>query len=61
MSEHVMRTTINLMEFAPFGVFALMAWVIATKGFAVLANLGMLALALYLACIIQIHCCLWRV
>lgn len=54
MSEHVMRTTINLMEFAPFGVFALMAWVIATKGFAVLANLGMLALALYLACIVQI-------
>ena len=54
ISEHVMRTTINLMEFAPFGVFALMAWVIATKGFAVLANLGMLALALYLACIIQI-------
>ncbi len=54
ISEHVMRTTIYLMEFAPFGVFALMAWVIATKGFAVLANLGMLAFALYLACIIQI-------
>ena len=54
VSEHVMRTTIYLMEFAPFGVFALMAWVIATKGFAVLANLGLLALALYLACIIQI-------
>lgn len=54
ISEHVMRTTIYLMEFAPFGVFALMAWVIATKGFAVLANLGLLALALYLACIIQI-------
>ena len=54
LSEHVMRTTINLMEFAPIGVFALMAWVIATKGFAVLANLGLLALALYIACILQI-------
>lgn len=53
-SEHVMKTTIFVMELAPFGVFALMSWVIAEKGFGVLVNLGLLAFALYAACVLQI-------
>lgn len=53
-SEVVMKITIMVMELAPFGVFALMAWVMAEKGFEVLANMGKLAIALYVACFLQI-------
>ena len=42
------------METAPFGVFALMTWVLATQGLGILQSLGMLAIALYLACILHI-------
>ncbi|MEM7455237.1 MAG: dicarboxylate/amino acid:cation symporter [Planctomycetota bacterium] len=50
----VMKVTMIVMELAPLGVLALMAWVMATKGIEVLRNLFWLALALYLACIVQI-------
>ena len=53
-AEVVMRVTMLVMELAPFGVLALMAWVMADKGFGVIANMGKLALALYLCCILQI-------
>ena len=53
-SEVVMRITMMIMELAPFGVLALMAWVMATKGIDVLNNLLWLAISLYLACFIQI-------
>lgn len=53
-SEVVMRITMMIMELAPLGVLALMAWVMATKGIDVLTNLLWLAIALYLACFIQI-------
>jgi Na+/H+-dicarboxylate symporter len=53
-SEVAMDVVKNAMELAPFGVAALMAWVIGDKGFGVLANLSLLALALYGACIVQI-------
>ncbi len=53
-AEVVMRVTVLVMELAPFGVLALMAWVLATKGFGVIANMGKLALALYLCCFLQI-------
>ena len=53
-SEVVMRVTILVMEMAPYGVLALMAWVMATRGVEVLTNLLWLTLALYLACILQI-------
>jgi Na+/H+-dicarboxylate symporter len=53
-AEVVMRITMLIMELAPFGVLALMAWVMATKGVEVLTNLLWLAIALYLACILQI-------
>ena len=53
-AEVVMKVTILVMELAPFGVLALMAWVLATKGFGVIVNMGKLALALYLCCFLQI-------
>lgn len=53
-SEVVMKVTMLIMELAPYGVLALMAWVMATKGIEVLSNLLWLAIALYLACFLQI-------
>ena len=53
-SEVVMKITMLVMELAPYGVCALMAWVMATKGIEVLTNLFWLAIALYIACILQI-------
>lgn len=53
-AEVVMKVTVLIMEMAPYGVLALMAWVMATRGVEVLTNLLWLSLALYLACILQI-------
>lgn len=53
-AEVVMKITMLVMELAPFGVLALMAWVIGTQGFGVVANMGKLAIALYACCILQI-------
>ncbi len=53
-AEVVMRITMMVMELAPLGVLALMAWVMATQGIEVLTNLLWLAVALYAACVIQI-------
>lgn len=53
-SEFVMKVTELVMETAPFGVFALMSWVMATQGLGVLVSLGLLALALYLTCALHI-------
>lgn len=53
-AEVVMKVTIVIMELAPFGVLALMAWVMSTRGVEILGNLFWLTLALYLACILQI-------
>ncbi len=53
-AEVVMRVTMLVMEVAPYGVFALMTWVMATKGIEILWNMGKLAVSLYLACGIQI-------
>ncbi len=50
----MIKVTEFIMETAPFGVFALMAWVMATQGLAVLDNLLLLALSLYLGCFIHI-------
>ncbi|VAV92304.1 Proton/glutamate symporter @ Sodium/glutamate symporter [hydrothermal vent metagenome] len=40
-----------VMELAPYGVFALITWVTATKGVETFSSVLMLALALYLGCI----------
>ncbi|MBB39443.1 MULTISPECIES: dicarboxylate/amino acid:cation symporter [Hyphomonas] len=53
-AEVMMKVTEFVMETAPFGVFALMTWVLATQGLGILQSLGMLAIALYLACILHI-------
>ncbi|MEM9285604.1 MAG: dicarboxylate/amino acid:cation symporter [Pseudomonadota bacterium] len=53
-AEVVLKLTGGIMALAPYGVFALMAWVLGTQGLAVLANLGKLAIALYLACALHI-------
>ena len=46
----MMKITHLVMEVAPFGVFALMAWVMGTQGLGVLTVLGKMVFALYLAC-----------
>jgi Na+/H+-dicarboxylate symporter len=53
-SEAMIKVTMIVMETAPFGVFALMSWVMASQGLGVLQNLGLLAAALYLSCILHI-------
>ncbi len=53
-ADAMLKVTIVVMSFAPYGVFALMTWVMATQGLGVLDNLLMLALALYAACALHI-------
>jgi len=53
-SEVVMKVTLLIMELAPYGVLALMAWVMGVNGLGILASMGKLAVALYLACVLQI-------
>jgi Na+/H+-dicarboxylate symporter len=53
-AEAILKMTMFVMEIAPYGVFALMAWVLGTQGLGVLVNLGKLAIALYAACAIHI-------
>lgn len=49
-SAVMQRLTIIVMEFTPFGVFALMAWVAGTFGFEALVPLSKLVLLNYLGC-----------
>ena len=49
-AEVMMRLTIIVMEVAPIGVLALMAWVLGTRGLVVLEILGKMTLAHYLTC-----------
>ena len=51
--EVILKLTLIVMEVAPFGVFALMAWVMGTQGIGLIINLSKLAFALYLACFLQ--------
>lgn len=49
----VQKLTMIIMETAPIGVFALMAWVMGTQGISLVINLSKLAAALYIACILH--------
>ncbi|MFN3911748.1 dicarboxylate/amino acid:cation symporter [Hyphomonas sp.] len=49
-SEAVMKMTLMVMETAPIGVFALMAWVMGQYGLGVLTVLGKMTASLYIAC-----------
>lgn len=63
-SEAVLKLTLLVMETAPFGVFALMAWVMADQGLQVVIAMGWMTLALYVACAVHIlvtHTTLLRV
>ncbi|MGF1462477.1 MAG: dicarboxylate/amino acid:cation symporter [Maricaulaceae bacterium] len=53
-SDLMIEITRVVMELAPVGVLALMAWVLGTQGLGVLINLGLLAIALYTACLLHI-------
>lgn len=53
-SEAVLKMTLMVMETAPFGVLALMAWVMADQGLSVVIAMGWMTLALYVACILHI-------
>lgn len=53
-SEVMLKLTFIVMELAPFGVFALIAWVAGTQGVDTLLKVVTLAVAVYLACIVHI-------
>ena len=55
VAQHRRSTELTLivMETAPFGVMALMAWVMADQGFSVVSSLALMTAALYLACILH--------
>ena len=53
-SEVILKVTYLIMELAPFGVFALIAWVTGTQGVSTLTNILVLAITVYLGCIIHI-------
>ncbi|AKM06558.1 dicarboxylate/amino acid:cation symporter [Pelagerythrobacter marensis] len=52
-SETMLKVTAIVMEFAPFGVFALVAWVMGTVGPGTFLNVFLLAIAVYLGCFLH--------
>ncbi len=54
MSETMYKMTEMIMEFAPFGVFGLMAWVAASYGADVLLGLAKVIIGVYLASLIHL-------
>lgn len=52
-ADVMMKITHIVMEVAPFGVLALMTWVMATQGLGVFLVLGKMVLCLYAACILH--------
>jgi len=52
-ADVMMKITHIVMEAAPFGVLALMTWVMATQGLGVFVVLGKMVLCLYVACILH--------
>ena len=52
-SETMLKVTGIVMEFAPFGVFALVAWVMGTVGPGTFLNVFLLAIAVYLGCFLH--------
>lgn len=53
-TEVMLRITHWVMEVAPFGVFALIAWVSGTQGVAALLDVILLALSVLLACFVHV-------
>lgn len=53
LNSVIVKLTELVISFAPYGVFALMAWVAGTYGLDLLLPLGTIILAVYLGCIIH--------
>jgi len=53
-AEVMLTMTSWVMELAPIGVFALIAWVTADKGLATFTSVALLAAAVYLGCLLHI-------
>jgi len=53
-AEAMLKVTFLIMELAPFGVFALIAWVTGTQGVSTLLNVFTLAIAVYIGCALHI-------
>lgn len=53
-TEVMLRITHWVMEVAPFGVFALIAWVSGTQGVTALLDVILLALSVLLACLVHV-------
>jgi dicarboxylate/amino acid:cation (Na+ or H+) symporter, DAACS family len=51
LSETMFGLTTIVMEFAPYGVFAIMAWVVSSYGLKVLGSLAYFLVCNYLACL----------
>jgi len=54
LSHAVIKMVYIIMEYAPYAVFALMAWVVGKYGLKMMLPLGKLIICVYLACIIHI-------
>ncbi|MEL7388412.1 MAG: dicarboxylate/amino acid:cation symporter [Pseudomonadota bacterium] len=54
LNAAILKLTEIVISFAPYGVFALMAWVAGTYGLDVLLPLGKMIFALYLGCLIHV-------
>ena len=52
-ADVMLKITHMVMELAPFGVFALIAWVAGTQGAATLLNIFTLTVAVYAACVVH--------
>ncbi len=52
-ADVMLQITHMVMELAPFGVFALIAWVAGTQGAATLLNIFTLTVAVYAACVVH--------
>jgi Na+/H+-dicarboxylate symporter len=53
LAEVIYKLTAIVISFAPYGVFALMAWVAATYGLDLLLPLGTVIAAVYIGCVIH--------
>lgn len=54
LADVMYRLTSIVMEFAPYGVFAIMAWVVGTFGWAILLKLALFLATNYLSCLTQV-------
>ncbi len=55
MAEIMYKMTAIVMQFAPYGVFALMAWVTSEFGIETMKSLAKVIVAVYIGCLLQIY------